>query len=153
MSQSGMRLTISTVCLDHMMSTPKDVFNIISSFLRSALSLPQALRAAETQQTANPSPGLAKGRVCSLGGHLISPLHCRLPSPPACLWSEAKPLHTQGLGQLVAGFFLQVCSQPRWATAEVLQPSHAPMASAWGTERRSWSPAGHLFIPLGEKNS
>jgi len=140
---------IFTVCLDHTMSTPpKDILNIISSFLRSASPPPQALRAAKTQQTANPSPGLAKSRACSHCGHLIAPLHCHLPSPPPRLCSEAKPLHTQGLGHLVAGFFLQVSSQPRCATAEVLQPRRAPMASAWGTERRIWSPAGHLFIPL-----
>jgi len=35
----------------------------------------------------------------------------------------------------------------------VLQPRRAPMASAWGTERRIWSPAGHLFIPLWGKST
>ena len=47
---------------------------------------------------------LGESKVCSLCGHLICSARCHLPSPPACLCSEAKPLHTQSLGCLVADF-------------------------------------------------
>jgi len=59
---------IFTVCLDHKMSTPKDIFNITSSFLRSASTPPQAFRAAETEQTAKPSPGLDESCLAVLVG-------------------------------------------------------------------------------------
>ena len=47
---------------------------------------------------------LGKSRVCSLCGHLISSLHCHLPSTPACLCSEAKPFAHLGYWVLGSRF-------------------------------------------------
>ena len=138
--------------LDHSMSTPKDIFSSTLSSWRSASLPPQAFRSfskstgskAFSCQGYRAQPcfsGLAGSRVSSFGAFTLPPaIHSSM-----SLVSSTALAHT---GSWALGTRL-ACDKSELgpgATAEVLQPKSAPTPSAWGTDRRSWSPMCHRRV-------